>query len=188
MDTVLPVEEAVSILTFNHDGGGLDAGLVPLLIVHDFVGEPVALGPPGIHAVEHLGPILGLRAASAGVEGQNGIGGIVFPGQQRLQPGGFHALNQRVVLLFQFGQEGLVLLLVAHFAQDHHVLPRGTALGLGLQLTFELLELLQHPLRLFRVVPKAVGSTLSFQKVHFLGSAVQVKGFFQLIQLRTKII
>ena len=67
---MLPAEIAVGVLALDHNGGGLDARLVALLIVHDLIGEAVALGPAGVHPVEHLGPVLGLGAAGAGVEGR----------------------------------------------------------------------------------------------------------------------
>ena len=120
----------------------------------------MALSPAGVHPVEHLGPVLGLGAAGAGVEGQDGVGGVVFPREQGLEPGRLHALHQGLIFLLQFGQQGFVLFLVAHLAQDHHILPGGPALGLGFQLALFLLQLLQHPLGLFRVVPKAVGGAL----------------------------
>ena len=160
MDAVFPAKIAVGILALDHNGGGFQAGFVALLIVHDLIGEAVALGPAGVHPVEHLCPVLCLGAACAGMKRENGVGGIVLAGEQGLEPGGLHALDEGGVFFLQFGEEGLVLFLVAHLAQDHHVVPGGAALGLGLQLVLFLLELLQDFLGVLRVVPKAVGSAL----------------------------
>ena len=38
----------------------------------------MALGPAGVHAVEHLGPVLGLSAAGTGVDGQDHIGAVIL--------------------------------------------------------------------------------------------------------------
>ena len=185
---VLAPEVAVGVFPLNHNGGGFEAGFVPLLVVHNFIGKAVALCPAGVHPVEHLGPVLGFGAAGPGVEGQDGVGGVVLAGEQGLEPGRLHAGNEGCVLLLQLRQEGLVLFLVAHLAHDHHVIPGGAALGLGLQLVFQLLELLQDLLGVFRVVPEAVSGTLGLQKVHLPGGAFQVQGFFQVVQLGEKVI
>ena len=91
VDAVLPTEVAVGVLPLDHNGGRLNARLVPLLIVHQLVGEAPALGPACVHPIEHLGPVLGLGAPGAGVNGQNHVGPVVLPGEQGLQPGGLHA-------------------------------------------------------------------------------------------------
>ena len=81
---MLPSQVAVGVLPLHHDGGRLDARLVPLLVVHDLIGKAVALGPAGVHAVEHLGPVLGLSAAGTGVDGQDHIGAVILPSEQGL--------------------------------------------------------------------------------------------------------
>ena len=99
VDAVLPLQEAVGILTLNEDIRGFQARFVALLIVQNLIGEAVALRPAGVHPVEHLGPVLGLGAAGAGVELQNGIGVvlIIVAGEQGLQAAGLHVFRQLLV-------------------------------------------------------------------------------------------
>ncbi len=160
MHAVFAPEIAVGVFPFNHNGGGFHSSFVSLLIVHDLIGEAMTFGPAGVHAVKHLGPVLGFRSAGIGMEGQNSVGGVVLPGEQGLQFGGFHALDQGVVLLFQFRQERFIFLFIAHFTQNHHVLPGGTALFLGFQLVFQLFQFLENPLGVLGVIPKSVRGAL----------------------------
>ena len=85
VNTVLTLQIAVGILPLDEDGGGLDARLIAGLVVHELIGVAVALSPAGIHPVEHLRPVLGLGAACSGVEGEDGVVGVVLAGQQRCQ-------------------------------------------------------------------------------------------------------
>ena len=48
-------------------------------------GKIVPLAPAGVHAEEHLAPVLGLGAARPGVEGQDGVVGVVFDANARRQ-------------------------------------------------------------------------------------------------------
>ena len=45
------------------------------------------LRPAGVHPVEHLAPVLGLGAAGAGVEAENGVAAVVLAGEQSGQIG-----------------------------------------------------------------------------------------------------
>ena len=65
VDAALAFEIAVGVLAGDDHRGGLDAGLVPVQIVDGLKLEVVALRPVHVHAVEHLGPVLGLGAAGA---------------------------------------------------------------------------------------------------------------------------
>ena len=166
----------------DHNGGRLDARLVPVLIVHDLIGEAVAFGPAGVHAVEHLGPVLGLGAAGAGVDGENHIGAVVLPGEQSLETGLLHLGLQLGEALLQLGDQGLVLKLVAHLAQGHQVVPVLLALVLAVHLVLEGLDTLLHLLGLLQIVPKAVGGGLRLEHVQLPLGALQVQGLAQLLQ------
>ena len=139
VDAVLALQKAVGVLTLDGDGGGLDAGLVAVLIVQNFIDEAMALGPAGVHAVEHLGPVLGLGAAGASVELQNGVGVVILAGEQGGHPGLLHLLLQDCEALLQFGQQLLVLGLLAHLAKGGEVLPLPDELLLPGHLVLQLL-------------------------------------------------
>ncbi len=48
-------------------------GFFAVLVVVHFRLEALLLGPAEIHAQQHLGPVLALRAAGAGMHGDNGV-------------------------------------------------------------------------------------------------------------------
>ena len=179
---MLPPEIAVGVLPLDHDGGRLDPRLVPLLVVHNLVGEAVALGPAGVHAVEHLSPVLGLGAAGTGVDGEDYVGAVVLPGEQGLQPGGLHVGLQGGKALFQLGDETLVLKLVAHLAQGHQVVPLRPPLVLAVHLVLEVLDALLHLLGLGQVVPEAVCGGLGLEHVQLPLGPLQVQGLGQVLQ------
>ena len=83
MDPRLPLEMAVGPRATNGDGGALDPGHFVILAVEEFDGELVLGGPGGIHPQEHLGPVVGVGAAVAGIEAHEGIGGVVGAGEER---------------------------------------------------------------------------------------------------------
>ena len=63
----------------------------------------MALCPAVVHPVEHFCPVLRLCAACAGVECQNGIGAVIFAGQQGCQFQRFQFLDETVCLFVQLG-------------------------------------------------------------------------------------
>ena len=76
-------------------------GLLPRARLQELDVEPALLGPAHLHAQHHLGPVLGVGAAGAGVDGDERVAGVVGPGEQplllqRLEPAldGGHLLSQ----------------------------------------------------------------------------------------------
>src|SRR3979409_1880352 len=59
------------------EGGRLDARLLALALVHELGLEAAPLGPPHLHAQEHLGPVLGVGATRAGVDRDHGVARVV---------------------------------------------------------------------------------------------------------------
>ena len=182
MHAVFSPQVAVSVLALDHDGGGLDARLVGLLVVHELVGEAGAFGPAGVHPIKHLRPVLGLGAARAGVDGQNDIAVVILPGQQGLKPGLLHVGLQGNKTLLQLWQEGFVLELVAHLAQGHQVVPLGLAAAVLFHLVLQIFDALLDLLGLCQVVPEAVGGGLRLEHIQLPFRALQVQGLSQLFQ------
>ena len=182
VDAVLALQKAVGVLALDHNGGALDAGLVPVQIVHhpDLVAVPV--GPHVVHPVEHGGPVLGLGAAGPGVEGQNGVVGIILPGEQGPQAGGLDLLRKGGELLLQLRQHGLVVLLQRHLAQSQQILPGGAELPVILALVLEDLQALLHLLGVGHVVPEALPLTGRLQLLDLLLGRVQPQSLPQNVQ------
>ena len=152
---VFALQIAIGVLALDEDSGGLDARLVAGLIVHQLVGVPVALGPAGVHPVQHLRPVLGLGAAGAGVEGEDGVVGVVFTAEQRRQPALADLLLQRLVSADDLLQLAGVILLLGHFAQGQGVLPLGNQLVVLFDLVLQALYLTAHLLAALQIVPEA---------------------------------
>ncbi len=72
---------AEGVFANDGEGGGLDAGLFAVLIVVDLGFEALLLGPAQVHAHEHLGPVLALGAARAGMHGDDGVERIGLAGE-----------------------------------------------------------------------------------------------------------
>ena len=187
MDAVFALQKAVGILALNGDGRRLDARLVAVLIVQDLIGKVMPLRPAGIHPVEHLGPVLGLGAAGAGVEGQNGVVVVIFTGEQRGQPCFLQPALQLGKAGLELLQKFLVIGLLPHLAQGREVLPLCNELLLTADLVLQLLEPLLHLLGALQVVPESVLSRLILQALRLGPGAVQIQGRRELIQLRLQV-
>ena len=141
------------------------------------------LGPAGVHAVEHLAPVLGLGAACAGLEGYQGVVAVVFAGQEGFETRFLHLLFQFRVPGGQLIQHGVVVLFDGHFADGHEIVPGGQhlliPLHLGLQLTAPLHDLLGDLL----VVPEAVGLDLGVEPLQLFLAGAQVQRIRKPLQL-----
>ena len=70
---LLGAEQAVGVLAAGPERGRLDARLLPRAGLEQLDLEAAALGPAHEHAQDHLGPVLGVGAAGAGVDGHEGV-------------------------------------------------------------------------------------------------------------------
>ena len=77
VDARLLAEIAEDVVALEPDGGALEPGLFSRLVVEDLGLEALALGVAQVHPQQHLGPVLGLGAAGPGMDGQDGVAGIV---------------------------------------------------------------------------------------------------------------
>ena len=142
----------------------------------------MALGPAGIHAVEHLGPVLRLGSTGTGVEGENGVVAVVLTGQQGGQTALADLLFQRVVALHHVVQLGGIVLLLRHFAEGQSVLPLGHQLVVLFDLVFQTLDLTAHLLAALQVVPEAVLLRLLLELGQLLAGLGDAQRLLQLAQ------
>ena len=96
-------QQSVGILAVHAERGGLDARFFARLVVVEHRLEALALGPAQIHAQQHVGPVLRLGAAGAGMDGHDGVAGVVFAGEQRFGFEPVDQLAQRIDLAAQIG-------------------------------------------------------------------------------------
>jgi hypothetical protein len=57
----------------------------PSLTLDELGLEPVALAPAQVHALQHLGPVLGLGAAGAGLDVEEGRGRVHLAAEHALE-------------------------------------------------------------------------------------------------------
>ena len=188
MHTVLPLQEAIGVGTLNHNVGRLQPRLFALQVVQDFIGEPVALRPAGVHPVEHLTPVLGLGTAGSRVEGHQRIVAVVFPGEQRLQPGFLHALGQLVKSLLELWQHRVVIFLQRHLADGQKILQLGRHGMVFLQLCLQELGLDHDFLRPLRVIPEARRLLHGVKPLQLVPGPLQIERDRQRLQLRLQIV
>ena len=181
---VFALEIAVGVVPLDEDGGGFDAGLVTVLIVQQLVGEPVALGPAGVHTVEHLCPVLGLGAAGPGVEGEDGVVGVVLPGEQGRQTALAYLLFQSLTALGHLVQLAGVVLLLGHLAQGQGVFPVGDQVVVLLDFIFQALDLLSDALAALHIVPKALLLRFNLQLGELFSGGLNIQRLLQLLQRR----
>ena len=188
MHAGLALQEAIGVVALDHDICRLQTGLVAVEIVENFIGKAVCLGPAGIHAVEHGAPILRLRAARAGMEGEKRVVCVVFARQERFQTRLFHVGLQLGVAVFQLVQHGVVVFLQRHLADGHQVVPFA-AHGLEL-VALALKRLRAHDglLRARGVVPEAGGLRHGVQALQLVEQALRHKGGAQLLELRLQVV
>ena len=90
VDADFGLQQAVGVLAVDFEGGALDAGAFAFQTVGHHGGKALSLGPSQVHAEQHLGPILALRAAGAGMDGHDGRARVVLAGEEHA---GFQALQ-----------------------------------------------------------------------------------------------
>jgi hypothetical protein len=122
------------------------------------------------------------------VEGEDGVHGVVVPGEHGLELGLIDVLLQGVVSLPKLGHQTFVLFLVAHLAQGHEVGPLALSLCLGIHLAAQVFHALEDLLGLLQVVPETVGGALGFQQVQFPLGAGKIQGLAQFLQARQQIV
>ena len=81
----LGLEVAVGVAARGTQRGVLDTGFFAVRHVNDVGRESTRIGPTGVHAQQHLGPVLGFGTAGAGLDGQEGVMFVVLVTQQQLK-------------------------------------------------------------------------------------------------------
>ena len=119
VDARLALEVSVGQRAADGDGGAVDARLFVVLAVQQRGLVIVVLGPGQIHPQQHFRPIVGVGAAVAGIDRQQGGVGIQRAAEQGLE---FRLLKQFLQPLGGGGHLGRqVLVLVGHLDQRRQV-------------------------------------------------------------------
>ncbi len=114
---VLGAHPAVGVPPLQAERGRGDAGLRELARVDHAEGAGLVLGPAQVHAQQHFGPVLGLGAAGAGLDVDEGVGGIVGAGEHAGELEALDVGADRGDVTGHLGDGGLVLLLLGELEQ-----------------------------------------------------------------------
>ena len=134
-----PLQVAVGVGAAHREGGALDARLLAVLPVEQLDLVAVALGPAQVHAQQHLGPVLRLGAAGAGMDRQDRAALVVGARELELElergelrvealgEGAHLGLDRGRVLVVELAPGGELVGVLAQAAQDLDLLLGGAA-------------------------------------------------------------
>ena len=155
MNTLLGFQITVGVLSVHLEGYRFHTGLITVQHIQHLNAVAVGLGPAGVHAVEHLGPVLRLGAAGAGVEGQDRVAVVVLTVEHRHELQLIDGLLHTVDSLLALSGEGGVVLLLDHLQQGLGLLILGGELAEALQLIFDLTHLTDDLLAALLIIVEA---------------------------------
>ncbi len=147
-------QPAIGVVTADLDGGGLDAGLFTLRLFQILDLEAVLLGPAGVHAQQHRGPVLALGTAGTGMNLEVGIEAVGLAPQQRFQFAARDFLFQRLQRGLGFGDHAFIVLGLAEFDHADIVLKLALDLADAGKRILQRGSLLHQLLGLLRIVPE----------------------------------
>ena len=84
VDAALGLEEAVGVLALHGRRRGLEARLLARARLDELGLEAAAVRPALVHAQHHLGPVLRVGAAGAGMDRDDRVAGVVLAVEQRV--------------------------------------------------------------------------------------------------------
>ena len=150
----LAFQVAVGVEAVDAQGGAFDAAFVSRQLVQQLHLEAPALRPAGVHALEHAGPVLGLQAAGAGVQGEDGVVGVVFAGQQLGQLQGIQLLDEAAGGGLRLGGEVLVIFFQGQFHGGLRLVGQGLGILVGLDHLAAAVDLAHQLLGGVSVIPE----------------------------------
>ena len=132
------LEVAIGVLAIHLEGDGLHARLVAIQHVQLAHGPATAFAIAHIHAIQHLRPVLRLRAARARVQRENGVYGVIRAFEHLLHAHGLDGLANRGGLRLDLVHETVVQLLFRHLDERAEVVIARLELVIALQLVLKL--------------------------------------------------
>jgi len=152
VNTAFALQITVGIIPYDAQGGAADAGLLVAQLVDQLGLIAVALGPAGIEAQEHLRPVAGLGAASAGLNLEKSVAGVLRAAEHGLQFEIVQPMLHAPQFLVELGiQTGIFH---GQLAQRLEVPARALQLFEGLQHRGQFFQLLNGFLGFVRIVPE----------------------------------
>ena len=144
--------QSVGVVAGERHRHALDTGLLAGLEVDDLALEAATLRPFRVHAQEHLGPVLRLGAAGAGMDGDDRVRSIVLAAEHLLGLGRLHLPLQLVEPALEVGAD--VLPAVRPFDEHREVVQTAAQRLAQRDVVFDATTPLHHLLRVGLVVPE----------------------------------
>ena len=135
-------------------GRRFDAGALALGLLDPLDLVAVRLGPAHIHAHQHIGPVLALGAAGAGMDFEIAVVAVGLARQQRFQLAPRYFRLQPLQRGFRFGNGLVVLFGLAELDQGELVVELLLDAADGVELILERVALAHHALGAGLVVPE----------------------------------
>src|SRR5690606_22110307 len=161
----LGLHPAIGIVALDQDGGRLDAGLLAIVQFDGFDLHLPALGPAGVHAQQHAGPILAFGAAGARMDFDIAVIAVDFAREQGFDLGAARRLPEFGQGLFGFAHDLLVALGLAEPDQFDIVANAGVQRAHHGDGGVEIVPLAHDGAGVFRIVPEFGGFGLRVQRV-----------------------
>ena len=160
MDAALGLEPAVGVGADHFHRDRLDPGLLARALLDPLELVPVRFRPAAVHPQQHLGPVLGLGPAGAGVNLEEAVVAVGLAREQALELQAREPLAQRAERGLGLGPSLGVALLLGDLGQRHAVVERLLQAALALDRIGQAGALAHHLLRALGLVPECSGSRL----------------------------
>lgn len=162
-------------MAFDQDCSRLDARFFPVVHLKHFDLETAAFGPAGVHAQQHVRPILAFGAARASMDFKVGIVAVGLAREHRFDLALADFRGHRLDCRFGIDNDRLVALGLAHLYQLDIVCQRLFELADAVDAIVERLPLAHQFLGLGRVVPERRVLGAIVQVVEALDGLIPVK-------------
>ena len=154
MNTGFGFQPAIGIVALDQKCRAFDPRFFAVGDIHHLDFAFPALGPACVHAHQHAGPILALRAARAGMDFEIGIVLIGFAREQGLDLAACGFGLKGSDRLFGIGNDGRIAFRLAHLDQHNGVIKVGFETPDRRETIFKLGPLAHEFLRVLRIVPE----------------------------------
>ncbi len=175
VDAGFRAQEAECVFAFYLDGGGLYAGDFAVGFFQYFRLEVLAFAIAQILAQQHGGPVLGFCAAGAGLDVHEAIERVGGVGEHAPEFQIFQALAQRVGVMFDRRQGGVVVIGGGQFEEFLRVRQAFGDVRQGMDDAFQVFFLAAQILRVLGVVPDVGAFQLGVYDVQAFGFGIVVK-------------
>ena len=105
VDAALGLEEAVRVLALRGQRRRLQSRLLPRARLDELGLEATVGGPAQVHPQQHLGPVLRVRSAGAGVDRDDGVAAVVLAVEERVLLEPLELAAKRLQLGLDVGRE-----------------------------------------------------------------------------------